>query len=274
MTSMIRHYHGTPVWGFKGEVHKVAVKGAGAFVSYARPDQIKQSLKHASSIGIDNGAFSNWKRGLEIDWLEFYKWLMNYYFHPKMTFFIIPDKIDGDEFENNQLIKSVPKMFAEKATPVWHLHESLDKLDWLCGDYKRVAFGSSEQYRTVRSKLWKKRMQQAFELMHSKNHKTMIHGLRMLDNRVLGQYPLTTADSTNLACNVPKFRVKHPNLGKHIMNREKDKKRIMGHDGQYYIEESIKKDDKKELLLYRCASLKNAIEKSIPPTLSDYIRNT
>ncbi len=30
------HYHGTPIWGNKGEVLKVAIKGAGAFVSYWR----------------------------------------------------------------------------------------------------------------------------------------------------------------------------------------------------------------------------------------------
>lgn len=257
---MIKHYHGTPIWGAKGEVHRVAVSGAGAFVSYARPDQIKQSLKHSSSTAIDNGAFSNWKRGLEINWNEFYKWLMKFYFHEKMEFFIIPDKIDGTEHENNRLIKSVPSMFSGKATPVWHLHESLDKLNWLCGEYERVAFGSSEQYRVVRSPLWKVRMQQAFEMMHLNNHKTMIHGLRMLDNRVMGKYPLTTADSTNLACNVPKYKVKHPFLGRHIMDRKKNS------------ENSMEKADKDELLLYRCASLKNAIEKSKPPTLEEYIR--
>ena len=38
------HFHGTPVWGSAGDVHRIAVSGAGAFVSYVRPDQILASL--------------------------------------------------------------------------------------------------------------------------------------------------------------------------------------------------------------------------------------
>ena len=85
---MTIHYHGTPIWGNKSEVLKVAIAGAGAFVSYARPDQIEQCLKNADSVGIDNGAFSAWKRGLKIDWTEFYKWLFRYYFNEKVMFCI------------------------------------------------------------------------------------------------------------------------------------------------------------------------------------------
>ena len=251
---MIRHYHGTPVWGNKGEVIKHAVKGAGAFVSYARPDQIKLCLQYAVALGLDNGAFSAWKNGLVIDWVEFYKWLMRYYFHPKVMMFMIPDVITGTEEENNALINSVPVMFKEKAVPVWHLNESLEKLDWLCGDYGRVAFGSSGEYRTIRSAAWRIRMDQAFNLMAQRNHETPIHGLRMLDGRVLGNYPLTTADSTNLACNVPKYKNKYPDLGGHIAARE-----------------PFTQEDKHELLLYRCASLKGAIEQVQPPTMQQYL---
>lgn len=242
------HYHGTPIWGNKGDVLKIAVRGAGAFVSYARPDQIKSCLEWSISTAIDNGAFSAWKRGLRIDWVEFYKWLMKYYFNDKVNFFIIPDEIDGSEQENNKLIKSVPLMFKDKACPVWHLHESLDKLDWLCGDFERVALGSSGEYRAIRSPSWKVRMEQAFNVVSKGNHKTKIHGLRMLDGRVLGNYPLTTADSTNIACNVPKYKSKYPALGGHILNRV-----------PFTVE------DKNELLAYRCASMKNTIEKVKPP---------
>ncbi len=56
----IHHFHGTPVWGSAGDVHRIAVSGAGAFVSYVRPDQIAASIQHAQVVGIDNGAFSAW----------------------------------------------------------------------------------------------------------------------------------------------------------------------------------------------------------------------
>ena len=58
------HYHGTPVWGDAGNVHRIAVSGAGAFVSYARPDQLVASFKHAKSVAIDNGAFQHGKVAL------------------------------------------------------------------------------------------------------------------------------------------------------------------------------------------------------------------
>lgn len=249
----IVHFHGTPVWGNKGEILRHTVKGAGAFVSYARPDQIKLCLKFAKSVWADNGAFSAWKRGLKIDWTKFYQWLGLYYHHKNFSFFIIPDDIEGSEEDNNILIRSVPTMFKDKAVPVWHLHESLEKLDWLCRDFDRIAFGSSGDYATIRTKAWHGRMHEAFNLIHDKGHKVKVHGLRMLDGRVLGNYPLTTADSTNLACNIPKYKVKYPRMGGHILDRV-----------------PFTQYDKHELLLYRCASLKGAVESVFPPTLDQW----
>jgi len=252
-SNVVVHYHGTPIWGNKGEVHQHAVSKAGAFVSYARPDQMKQSLKYANSVAIDNGAFSAWKRGLKINWVDFYTWLMHFYFHPKMDFFIIPDDIEGSEEVNNNLINSVPTMFKEKSVPVWHLHESLDKLDWLCSSFDRIALGSSGDYATIRTKAWHGRMIEAFVLIKEQNYKTKIHGLRMLDGRILGNYPLTSADSTNLACNIPKYKVKYPKIGSHILERI-----------------PFTQEDKNELLLHRCACLKGAIESVLPPTLIEW----
>ncbi len=154
----IHHFHGTPVWGSAGDVHRIAVSGAGAFVSYVRPDQIAASIQHAQVVGIDNGAFSAWVRGLKINWSDFYKWLLNYYHHPKVAFFVIPDVVDGGERDNDALINEVPKMFYGKATPVWHLHESIDRLIELCREWPRVCFGSSGEYAAIRTAHWHRRM--------------------------------------------------------------------------------------------------------------------
>lgn len=252
---MVIHYHGTPIWGNKGEVLAACVRGGGAFVSYARPDQIKQCLNQADSVGIDNGAFSAWKRGLEINWTEFYQWLGRYYHHKSVSFFIIPDTITGTEEENDHLINSVPSMFIGKAVPVWHLHESIDRLIRLCKRFDRVAFGSSGKYATIRTKEWHARMKEAFFSMRDQGvSDTKIHGLRMLDGRVLGSYPLTTADSTNLACNVPKYKVKYSMLGAHIRERV-----------------PFTKTDENELKVYRAASMRNAIEKVEPPTMVEWL---
>ncbi|EDU8875917.1 hypothetical protein YD04_002155 [Salmonella enterica subsp. enterica] len=69
---MTTHFHGLPIWGDKGAVCKIAIAGAGAFVSYARPEQLGLALQNADEVAIDNAAFSAWKRGLVIDWVKFF----------------------------------------------------------------------------------------------------------------------------------------------------------------------------------------------------------
>ncbi|EBH9143039.1 hypothetical protein EJV33_23975, partial [Salmonella enterica subsp. enterica serovar Cerro] len=250
------HYHGTPVWGDAGNVHRIAVTGAGAFVSYARPDQLAASVKYALSVAIDNGAFSAWKRGLVINWQQFYQWLIPHYHHPKLSFFVIPDVVEGGEADNDALIAKLPRCFKDKAAPVWHLHESLHRLVELCREWPRVCFGSSGEYATIRTQLWHRRMSEAFETIYCKHSfSTQVHGLRMLDGRVLGNYPLATADSTNLACNVPKFEVKYPELTKAI--READ------------YAKNLPEDELKAVILKRrCAILKNTIEAVSPPSIA------
>ena len=234
------HYHGTPIWGDKSEVLKIAVRDSGAFISYARPDQIKQCKEFAGSIAIDNGAFSAWKRGMSIDWTDFYSWLMLHYHHEKFSFFVIPDVIDGSVDDNNRLIDRVPSMFAEKAVPVWHMHEAIDRLIMLCDRFDKVCFGSSGEFSQLRTKKWHSRMNEAlYEIYIKRGYKTKIHGLRMLDGRILGLYPLHTADSTNIACNVPKYKIKYPGLGCNLQ--------------------------------HRAAILKNAIESVIPPTIEEWV---
>ncbi|WP_419057419.1 hypothetical protein [Kluyvera georgiana] len=243
---MIHHYHGSPIWGGAGSVCKIAVEGAGSFVSFVRPDQLELSLSFADRVGIDNGAFSAWKRGISINWTDFYAWLMRFYHHEKMNFFIIPDVVEGGEEDNDRLIKELPSMFREKAVPVWHLHESLERLVRLCEEWPRVCFGSSGQYATIRTAAWHQRMNQAFTEIYVKRQlETKIHGLRMLDGRVLGRYPLATADSTNLACNVPKTEQKYRELTLQL--------RALG-----CTETQVKEG--------RCAVLKHTIEMVKPPT--------
>lgn len=252
------HYHGTPIWGGCGSVHRIAVSGAGAFVSYARPDQLAESIRYATYVGIDNAAFSAWKRGLVVNWSDFYLWLLPHYHHPKVRFFVIPDVVEGGEHDNDQLIKQLPKNLKEKAAPVWHLHESIDRLVELCRNWPRVCFGSSGQYASIRTEAWHGRMQDAFEAIYCRHSfKTKVHGLRMLDGRVLGNYPLSSADSTNLACNIPKFNAKYPELTKNVI--EADYSKGLSEEAlNLLIKES------------RCAVLKGAIEKVTPPSVQEW----
>lgn len=251
------HYHGTPVWGDKGSIHRIAVTGAGAFVSYLRMDQLAASFKYAEKVGIDNGAFSAWRRNIHIDWNDFYKCVENHIDNEKLEFFVIPDVVEGGEKDNDELIKKLPKHLSKKAVPVWHLHESIERLIHLCETWERVCFGSSGQFAVIRTKAWHGRMSEAFNAIHANGLNTKIHGLRMLDGRVLGNYPLSSADSTNLACNVPKYEAKYPEITNNVRNADYAK--------------NLGNDDLKVLILKtRCAVLKSAIEKVNPPTLIEW----
>lgn len=255
---MIHHFHGMPVWGDKGAVHRIAVTGAGAFVSDYRPDQLHASLNHATEVAIDNGAYSFWNNKEKPDWVGFYRRLADIYQHPKLKFFVIPDVIVGGEKENDDLIKSMPLCFKAKAAPTWHLHESIDRLIHLCEEWPRVCLGSSGQYAVIRTKLWHDRMAEAFHSIAARNLCPEIHGLRMLDGRVLGNYPLTTADSTNLACNVPKYQMKYPELTKQILEAD-------------YCKGLTDREKKMLVLRNRCAVLKGAIEQVKPPSMAEWL---
>ena len=256
---MIHHYHGLPIWG--DGVMEIATRGSGAFVSHAWPQQTKKALDSAGSVAFDNGAFSAWRSGKPVkDWTPFYQWLMRHYHNEKLEFFIIPDVIDGNEEDNDKLIDSLPLMFKEKAVPTWHLHESIDRLVRLCEEWPKVCFGSSGEYAVIRTKRWHERMTEAFtEIYIKRNLKTKIHGLRMLDGRVLGNYPLHTADSTNLACNVPKFDKKYPELTRAIIEAE-------------YSKSLDARELKQTILRGRAAVLKGAVENVKPPSIEEWIQ--
>jgi hypothetical protein len=58
----------------------------------------------------------------------------------------VPDVIDGTEDDNDALLASWPADI--RGVPVYHLHESLDRLDFLCTRWPTVALGSSGQWPT------------------------------------------------------------------------------------------------------------------------------
>jgi hypothetical protein len=66
--------------------------------------------------------------------------------HPGFDFPIIPDVIDGSEEENDDLLAEWPFF---DGVPVYHLHESLDRLLRFANSYSRIARGSSGPCRST-----------------------------------------------------------------------------------------------------------------------------
>lgn len=182
----------------------VAIRGGHAFVSYFRPDQLSLAAEVCQSFAIDNGAFSAWRSGNPVkDWAAFYDWAADCQRIPTCDFAVVPDVIDGTEEQNDALLAEwpLPRHFG---APVWHLHESLERLVRLVNEWPRVCFGSSGEFDTPGSPAWWDRMRLAMLVACDMRGRPLakFHGLRMLNPKIFTRLPFASADSTNIARNI------------------------------------------------------------------------
>ena len=191
---MTIHYHGTPITPNRVLIEEMA--GAHFCVSFAAPSQVKLCHQLGQSVMLDNGAFSVWKRGHEADWNAYYAWCEQWLVHPT-TWAVIPDVIVGDERDNDGLLKQWP--FRDRGAPVWHMHETIARLEHLVREYPRVCIGSSGEYAEVMSEGWQRRMDQAWRRLGSAMTPNvhMLRGLQLIRER----WPFASVDSTDIARN-------------------------------------------------------------------------
>lgn len=193
------HYHGGPMTPELAAIK--ALRGRHAFVSFSAPQQIATVAGICQSFALDNGAFSLWRAGKPTDWPAFYRWCEEWLSCPNCDWAIIPDVIDGDEKANDDLIAQWPFKFS--GVPVWHMHESIDRLVRLCNEWPRVAIGSSGEFHVVGNGKWWGRIVQAMNAVCPRGTPlAKLHGLRMLDPDVFTRLPFSSADSTNVARNI------------------------------------------------------------------------
>ena len=189
------HYHGTPITP-RSELQKMA--GRSFCVPFSDPRDLVTAHNIGQSVMLDNGAFSAWRRGISINWMDYYGWAepwLDYH----TTWAVIPDVIDGTEEDNDQLVLEWP--FGGNGSPVWHLHESLDRLRWLCDTWSRICFGSSGDYATPGTDSWHHRVAEAFNVVAPSGVPDVwVHMLRGLQFSG-SEYPFASADSVNVGRN-------------------------------------------------------------------------
>jgi hypothetical protein len=180
-----------------------AFAGKHAMVSFEDPRQMEVAAEICQSVVLDNGAFSAWRQGKPYDFGGFAAWAESWLRHPAVEWAVIPDVIDGTEADNDALLSD---WTAQKAVsvPVYHMHESIDRLVRLAADWPRVALGSSGDYAIVGNERWWNRMADMLDAICDSQGRPLVklHGLRMLDPGVFSKIPLASADSTNVARNV------------------------------------------------------------------------
>lgn len=189
------HYHGTPITP-RSVLHDLA--GRHFCVSFAKPQDVEICHSIGQSVMLDNGAFSAWKIGLPTDWPGYYAWCDKWFDHPN-TWGIIPDVIDGTDEDQDSLIEQWPH--GERGTPVWHMHEKVNRLVRLTEEWPRVAIGSSKQYSKLLSDSWCSRMDEAWNaIMLGRRRVPNIHMLRGMQ-LVRRRWPFASVDSTDIARN-------------------------------------------------------------------------
>lgn len=195
------HYHGTPISPDTAAAQ--VLTGRHAFISFGTDRQSDIASEVCQSFALDNGAFGAWRAGTPItDWGPYYEWSGSLLKHPRCDWAICPDVIDGDEDANDDLLGEWPH--AGRGVPVWHLHESLTRLDMLVEEWPRVALGSSGMWDTPGTPAWWARMTEAMAVACTSDGipRAKLHGLRMLAPEVFRYLPLSSADSVNVGRNV------------------------------------------------------------------------
>ncbi len=184
-------YHGGPITPV--DVARQLWTRRHAMVSFETPDQLPVAAECAQSFTLDNGAFSAWKRGAAVDWDGYVDWVCDWMRHPGFGWCVIPDVIDGSEAENDGLVEQWRDLgLSSQGVPVWHLHESIDRLVRLADQWPRVALGSSGAFADPGSGPWWQRIGLAMdELCDDMGRPACkLHGLRMLDPTIFSQLPL------------------------------------------------------------------------------------
>lgn len=198
------HYHGGPVTPVNAAVELWSRRHA--CVSFAHPGQVALAAEVCQSFILDNGAFTAWKQGGAVNVREYAEWVREWDRHPGYDWCLIPDVIDGTEHDNDLAIAEWRSVYGsfDGCVPVWHLHESLDRLRYLAKAYPRIALGSSGVFATPNTASWWARMAEAMAAVCDGRGRprTRLHGLRMLNPDVFRHLPLSSADSTNVAQNI------------------------------------------------------------------------
>lgn len=189
------HYHGTPITP-RSVLHELA--GRNFCVSFAEPRDVEVCHRIGQSVMLDNGAFTVWKSGGEVNWALWRGWVEPWLDY-RSTWAVLPDSIQGDAIDNDKLLLEYD--LGEQGVPVWHLHEPLQRLASLVDHYHRVCFGSSGDYAIIGSVGWRRRVGEAFDTLSDEFGRVpwvhMLRGMALAGS----EFPFASVDSTDIARN-------------------------------------------------------------------------
>lgn len=187
-------YHGTPI---TPAAQLARMSGEHFCVSYFYPDNAGVCEAIGASVMWDNGAFSAYTKGIQIDTAKLYDWLEPRLYHPHRA--VVKDVIGGSVDDQRDGVRQWP-FPRDLSWPVWHLDKPLDYMSELAdGGWAGICLGSAGEYWQIGGQAWERRMDQVFDHLARRGRLPWLHGLRMLGQ--VSSWPLASADSTNVAQN-------------------------------------------------------------------------
>lgn len=194
---MTIHYHGTPITPINA---LLTLAGRHFCVSHAAPQDVARVHSIGQTVMLDNGAFSQWRKGRATNWPRHYEFCEKWLQYPT-TWAIPPDVIDAGTQEQDALLREWPHG-KHQAAPVWHMDEPVHRLLRLIENgWLRVCIGSTAEYRNVLSDSWEKRMDECWNsIVQTFGRIPPIHMLRGM--QCSGKrWPFYSVDSTDVAQN-------------------------------------------------------------------------
>ena len=174
---------------------------------------IDKYVEIAGELLLDNGAFSAWQKGVEMDdgyWDGYYAWANKILARHPHAWAIIPDTITGTVEENDRLRRE-SWLPSDREIAVWHMHEPLGYLEHLVSGYHRIAVGSSGEFAKVGTAAWHARIDEAFGAVRrgheSQGDTRQARSLHILRAQSMHhRYDFDSSDSTNLAANHCRYK--------------------------------------------------------------------
>lgn len=194
--------------------------GSSFCVSYAYRERLNGQLDRIIDLVgedglllVDNGAFTAWTRGRELDPEGFETWAADILARCPQAVAVIPDVIGGTVEENMALVHEC-ELPMERVMPVWHMHEPLDYLVHLVeSGFFFIAIGSSGEYAKTGTPAWHARVREAFTAIdelcaggaYSRPH------IHMMRAQAFGHlYDFDSTDSSNVAVNHHRYKHQGP----------------------------------------------------------------
>ena len=189
-------------------------------VSFAEPRDLDRAIAAVGDneiLLLDNGAFSAWKRGIVIDWADYWAWAIDAMERCPNAVAVIPDVIGGDPDANWMMAaeavrKYVPRKYTGRLMFVWHMDEPIDVLIDAARLFNFVAIGSCAAFDITKgakpgTKFYE-RMQEAWDAIGAVEalglgERPFVHMMRGLGK--LKDFAWDSADSTNVAINYKRW---------------------------------------------------------------------